>query len=181
MRKDDTQYHKSTKTHENTKGVHNPLLCFGVFFVFLWCGGLLKQMSAVGWAIITAGIWGIAPLLEKLGLTQSHPVAGVFARSLGVLVGVIIFGAWWSPWKAVANLSLRTLMLLAGGGFLASFVGQLAFYRALKAGHLSQVVPVAGAYPLVAALLGWWLLREPLNPLRVVGTILIVVGVVLSR
>ena len=138
-------------------------------------------MSAFWWAVLTAGIWGVVPLLEKLGLMGSTPTLGVFARSLGVVIGVIVFGLWWSPWKAMASLDLRTILLLALGGFLASFVGQMAFYQALKVGRLSQVTPVAGAYPLVAAILGWWWLREPITVTRMLGVALVVCGVMLLR
>ena len=138
-------------------------------------------MTAVWWSLVTALIWGVVPLLEKLGLVHSQPTVGVFARSVGVLVGVVIFGLWWSPWKALGNLSARSFALLALGGFLASFVGQMAFYQALKSGTVSQVTPVAGAYPLVAALLGWVVLREPMTPGRLSGVALIILGVLLLR
>lgn len=138
-------------------------------------------MTAFWWAMLTAGIWGVVPLLEKVGLTHSSPTTGVFVRSLGVFAGLVIFGMWWSPWKAMWTLNVRSFVLLALGGFLASFVGQLAFYQALKAGRVSQVTPLAGAYPLVAAILGWVLLREPLTATRVLGVVCIVVGVILLR
>jgi len=138
-------------------------------------------MNAFWWAVLTACIWGVVPLIEKLGLLQSSPTIGVFARSLGVVVGVAIFGVLWSPWKALGSLNARSFALLALGGFLASFVGQLAFYQALKGGRVSQVTPLAGAYPLVAAILGWVLLREPMTASRVLGVVLVVLGVLLLR
>lgn len=138
-------------------------------------------MTAFWWAVVTAGIWGVVPLLEKVGLVRSDPTVGVFARSLGVVLGAALCGLWWSPWQALRALDLRALGLLALGGFLASFVGQIAFYHALKSGAVSQVTPVAGAYPLVAALLGWWVLREPLTVARGVGVLCIVAGVWLLR
>ncbi|MBI3011887.1 MAG: EamA family transporter [Candidatus Omnitrophica bacterium] len=60
-------------------------------------------------------------------------------------------------------------------------MGQFAFYHALKSGAISQVTPVAGAYPLVAALLGWWVLREPLTMSRLLGVVFIVTGIFLLR
>lgn len=138
-------------------------------------------MSAFWWALLTAGIWGIVPLMEKLGLGQAPPAAGVIVRSLGVMAGLAVMSLAAAPWGAVRALSWPSVALLAGGGFLASFVGQLAFYHALKTGQLSQVTPVAGAYPLVAALLGWLVLREPLTGARVLGVLCIVAGTVLLR
>ena len=139
-------------------------------------------MSGFLWAVLTAIIWGIVPLMEKVGLSGSiAPSMGVMARSLGVVVGFVVFALLWSPWGALQSLSWKTWLLLAGGGFVASFVGQLAFYHALKGGAISQVTPVAGAYPLVAALLGWIVLREPLTLTRLLGVVCVVLGVLLLR
>ena len=138
-------------------------------------------MSALLWAVLTACIWGVVPLMEKVGLGQAQPAVGVMTRSLGVVAGLLIVGAVSSPWSAMRSLGWPSILLLAGGGFLASFVGQFAFYHALRSGAMSQVTPVAGAYPLVAALLGWWVLREPLTLTRALGVVCVVVGVALLR
>lgn len=138
-------------------------------------------MNGFLWAVLTACIWGIVPLMEKLGLTQTSPAVGVVARSCGVLAGLLVFSAFTAPWASLRALGWPSLLLLAGGGFLASFVGQLAFYQALKSSAVSQVTPVAGAYPLVAALLGWWVLREPLTLPRLLGVVLVILGVALLR
>ena len=136
-------------------------------------------MTPFWWSILTACIWGTVPLLEKLGLFRADPITGVFARSFGVAIGALVFAVWWSPWKALAALDARTLCLLGFGGFLASFVGQMAFYHALKVGHVSQVTPISGTYPLIAALLAWTVLREPLTLSRLIGVSLIVAGTLL--
>ena len=138
-------------------------------------------MSAFFWALMTSLIWGVVPLMEKVGLGAAPPAVGVMTRSFGVIVGMIVFGLCGSPWAAMRTMSWTSIALLAGGGFLASFVGQMMFYRALQSGALSQVTPVAGAYPLVAALLGWCLLKEPLTITRVFGVMCVVLGVILLR
>ena len=138
-------------------------------------------MNAFLWAALSACIWGVVPLMEKAGLSRVSPTAGVMVRSLGVVIGLLVFGWIWSPWSALRSLSWSAMLLLAGGGLLASFVGQLAFYHALKSGAVSQVTPVAGAYPLIAALLGWCFLREPITIPRLLGVVLVIAGVSLLR
>jgi transporter family protein len=138
-------------------------------------------MTAFFWALLTAGIWGVVPLMEKLGLANTSPTTGLIVRSVGVVIGFVVFSVVWSPWGAIRTLHWSSIVLLAGGGFLASFVGQLAFYQALKSGAISQLTPVAGAYPLVAALLGWWVLREPITLTRALGVMCVVLGVALLR
>ena len=138
-------------------------------------------MTAFLWALLTACIWGVVPLMEKVGLGNAPPTGGVMVRSLGIIVGLLLFGWFWSPWEAMRAMSARSVLLLAGGGLLASVVGQLAFYQALKTGALSQITPVAGTYPLVAALLGWWVLREPFTLQRLLGVAFVIAGIVLLR
>ena len=138
-------------------------------------------MSGFVWSIITAIIWGIVPMMEKIGLGQISPTLGVMIRSLGVVIGLLLFGWKFIPGSALEHLSWPSALLLMSGGLLASIVGQLAFYHALKSGAISQVTPVAGAYPLVAALLRWWLLHEPVTLPRVLGVFCVVVGVCLLR
>ncbi|MCX5681531.1 MAG: hypothetical protein NT079_04550 [Candidatus Omnitrophica bacterium] len=47
-------------------------------------------MNSFLWAILTACIWGVVPILEKLGLTNISSSIGLFYRSLGVVL-VLIF------------------------------------------------------------------------------------------
>ena len=138
-------------------------------------------MNAFLWALLTAAIWGVVPLMEKIGLGQAPPAVGVLVRSVGIVLGLIVYSFCGAPWSQVRGLSWLSMLLLAGGGLLASFMGQMAFYHALRAGAVSQVTPVAGAYPLVAALLGWFVLREPLTTMRALGVGFVVLGVVLLR
>ena len=138
-------------------------------------------MSAFFWALLTAAIWGLVPLMEKIGIQGAPPGIGVLIRSCGVVLGLLIFSVVWSPWATLRTLSWSSILLLMGGGFLASFVGQWAFYHALKLGAVSQITPVAGAYPLIAAILGWCVLREPITIPRLLGVLLVVFGVVLLR
>ena len=138
-------------------------------------------MTAFGWAVLTAMMWGVVPLMEKVGLGTSPPAAGVAVRSFGILAGLLVWSLISPPWSAIASMRIGSILLLAGGGLLASFLGQMVFYQALKLGAISQVTPVAGAYPLVTALLGWLVLREPLTASRLLGVVCVVAGLVLLR
>jgi transporter family protein len=119
--------------------------------------------------------------MEKIGLGSAPPSVGVIVRSFGIVLGLVVCGWLWAPWAAVRALHWSSIVLLATGGLLASFVGQLVFYHALKSGAVSQVTPVAGAYPLIAALLGWVVLREPITAPRLLGVVCVCAGVWLLR
>jgi len=134
-------------------------------------------MSGFQWAIVTACVWGIVPIVEKLGLTKVEPLPGLFYRCLGVLIGLFLLGVVILKPQQIKSVDLRSILLLMLGGFLASFVGQLCFYHGLKVGDVSRIVPITGAYPLVAFVLGIIFLGESLTPTKIIGVLSICAGI----
>lgn len=139
-------------------------------------------MSAYGYSLLAALVWGIAPLLEKIGLVRMDPVAGVAVRSVGVLVGTLLL------LPAVPNLRSQlkvmggwSIFYLALAGFLASVVGQVFAYNAIKKAEVSQVSPVLGSWPLFVLVFGWLFLQEAMTLQKVLGSALVVAGVWLLR
>ena len=140
-------------------------------------------VSAFGWALLASFCWGLAPLLEKAGLRgTTDPAIGVFVRSIGVSLGALCFlPILWRVPGRFSEVPPRSWVFLGLGGVLASIVGQLCFYRALKIGDVSRVVPVGASYPVTACLLGVLLLHEPLTLSKGVGILLVVGGTFLLR
>jgi len=138
-------------------------------------------MNAFWWAILTAAIWGCVPLLEKMGLVRTSPLVGLFYRSLGVLIGIVMLSCFMVKPAQLKSIDLKSASFLILGGFLASFVAQLCFYHSLKTGEISRVVPVSGSYPLIAFLLGILFLGETLTLSKLVGVSLVVAGIIFLK
>jgi len=139
-------------------------------------------MKAFYFALMTAVVWGIVPILEKMGVARIAPLAGVFIRSCGVVIGISIMAIFNNQAVRIAlKADPRTIFLLVLGGFMASIVGQIFFYNALKIGEASKVVPIAGIYPLVAFLLGVIFLGETFTAVKLGGVIFVVLGLFLLR
>ena len=143
----------------------------------------MNALSAFGWALLASLCWGLAPLFEKAGLRgNADPALSVFIRSLGVITGALaILPLLWRLPGRFSDIPPRQWLLLCAGGFLASIVGQLCFYRALKIGDVSRVVPVGASYPVISCLIGILLLREPLTAAKGIGILLVVGGTFLLR
>ncbi|MBU1007273.1 MAG: EamA family transporter [Candidatus Omnitrophica bacterium] len=139
-------------------------------------------MKAFYFALMTAVVWGLVPVLEKMGVARVAPFTGVFIRSFGVIIGAFILAAL-NPQviKTAFKADIRTILLLVVGGLMASIVGQLLFYNALKTGEASKVVPIAGIYPLVTFLIGILFLGESVTLVKMAGVTLILVGLYLLR
>ena len=134
-------------------------------------------MTAFWWAILTACIWGVVPILEKLGLAKIDPFVALFYRCLGVLLGLLFLGIFIVKPEQLKVVPPRTIIILMAAGFLASFVAQITFYHGLKMGEVSRIVPIAGMYYLISFLLGVFLLGEALTFTKIFGLLLIVSGV----
>ena len=140
-------------------------------------------MTPFAWALLAALCWGMAPLFEKAGLQGTRdPAVGVLIRSLGVLTGMLCLLPFISRvGSRLADMPLRSWFYLAMGGILASIVGQIFFYRALKFGEVSRVVPIGASYPVIACLLGLLIWKEPLTLGKTCGVVLVMVGIYLLR
>lgn len=138
-------------------------------------------MNAFMYALLTAGIWGLVPVIEKVGLKGVSPGVGLMYRGIGALVGVSFLGIYLGSTGVSLKADGKSILLLALGGLLASFVGQFFFYRGLKFGEASMVVPVAATYPLVSFIVAAIVLHERITMGRVTGIILVIAGVVLLK
>jgi transporter family protein len=133
-------------------------------------------------AIATAVVWGIVPIMEKMGLAKIAPLSGLLIRSCGVIIGgacLILFNN--QVLKDAFKADIKTIILLVLGGLMASIIGQMFFYSALKEGEASKLVPIAGMYPLVSFLLGLVFLGEAFTIPKAIGMGFVLLGVFLLR
>jgi transporter family protein len=140
-------------------------------------------MEAILLAIFTAICWGTSAIFEKMGLLNIDPITAVFIRSLTVIFIIIILFPLFYPgfFKSVINIDKRSLILIIIGGILASFLGQWIYFKALKIGEASRIVPVVTTYPLITLILSIIYLKEELTLFKVLGITLIIIGVCLIR
>ncbi len=134
-------------------------------------------MKAVWFALLSALVWGTAPLIFKLGLRgEIPPLAGIFfhnftAAVVALLSMLIVRESFTYP--------LRDVLIVCAGGFISGFLGLLLYYKAIKVGEVSVVAPIVASSPLWASLFAFILLGENFTLHKLLGTILVVIGVVL--
>jgi transporter family protein len=139
-------------------------------------------MSAFTLALLAALVWGAAAFCEKKGLGGTDPLTGLWVRSLGVtLGGLVVTFAIPDLGGRLAAMGWRTGAWLLGGGLLASIIGQIFFYRALKMGDIGRVATVGGSWPLVAFLLSVAFLGEPPTLRKALGVALVIAGLSFLR
>jgi len=138
-------------------------------------------------AIVTAFIWGIVPIIEKIGLSSNNtePMAAVIYRTIGSMVfaiGALMFILLSAGnINSIKNMDMKSILFLAFAGGFASVFGQIFFYMALKNGNVSVVTPIAGAYPLITFIFGILLFGEAITFPKVIGILLIISGVIFLK
>jgi len=140
-------------------------------------------MKTFWFAISAAILWGTVPVIEKLGLAKGiNPMYAVVLRTIGSAAGAVVLLAFLSANKSnFANFTWGAMALLMLGGMLANVAGQALFYNALQDGDVSRVLPITGAYPMIAFILGVVLLGEPVTPQKLAGAGLVLGGIILLK
>jgi len=132
-------------------------------------------------AVTSALLWGFAPIFEKLGLAKANPLVGLCARTFAITIVLAAALLMSGEGRSLLRLDARTFSFFAAGGILGGLAGHWTYYSALKHWEASRVVPLAATYPLVALVLGVLYLNEPLTAQKLLGVLLVVLGVVLLR
>ncbi len=131
--------------------------------------------------IVTALLWGVTPIIEKMGLARVDPLVGVTVRSFLVTIGLFFLTFLLGKGKELGSLDGKSIFLFGLSGLMAGLLGMWTYYSALKIGATSKIVPIAASYPLVTTLLSMIILKEGVTLTRAIGTALIVIGIWLVK
>ena len=136
-------------------------------------------MSSTILALIGMCCWGIAPVFAKLGLRNIDPLTGLCVRTM--LASILVSG-----WVVVVNraqhftvVPLKAIILITVEAILATVVGDLAYYAAMRKGACAETSVILSASPAVTIALSILLLSERPSPISLVGAALITVGLIL--
>lgn len=131
-------------------------------------------------AFIGMVCWGITPLFVKLGLKDVPSHVGLAIRTATT---TIILTGWMfadGSFIKINQVAPTTLVFLVIEAILATFVGDLAYFSAIKHGDVSLVAVIFSCSPLVTILCSILFLNEVVTLTRVIGAFLIVAGIVLA-
>lgn len=131
-------------------------------------------------AIIGMTCWGIAPVFVKIGLKNINPVLGLSIRTM---VTAVFITGWMIIDGSISNLkniSSITVFLLAIEAVLATLIGDLSYFAAVKRGSVTLVTIIMSSSPLVTMICAVLFLGEQITINRVVGAGLIIIGIALT-
>ena len=123
--------------------------------------------------------WGIAPVFAKIGLRNVDPLAGLVLRTIfasSVVSGWVIVSGSFSK---ISSIPVNSWWLIGVEALLATLVGDLAYYAAIKKGDVSMVTIIMSSSPLITILCAVLFLGEQITLLRIIGAGFVVLGIIL--
>ena len=135
----------------------------------------------VVYAFVSAVFAGFTSVIAKMGLAGISGELGLFIRTCFVFVFVIIFAGAAVPRADIATIGRSNLFWLGLSGITTS-VSWILYYKALKLGEVSTVALIDKGSFIVAVVLAWILLKEQITARIMLGSGLILSGlIVVSR
>ncbi|KMT22153.1 EamA family transporter [Clostridium cylindrosporum] len=138
----------------------------------------------VFWIAIFAMVcWGIAPIFAKMGLSNLDPLTGLILRtfiSFFLMLGFMGFRGFVSCDKIlnqIINIPIKVWFLIAIEALLATLVGDLAYYAAIKKGNVSVVTVIMSSSPLVTMLVSTIFLGEQITFTQIIGVVFVIAGI----
>ena len=123
--------------------------------------------------------WGIAPIFAKIALKNIDPLSGLVLRTIfaaSVVSGWVLFSGSFTK---VSSIPVHSWFLIAIEALLATLVGDLAYYAAIKKGEVSLVTIIMSSSPLITILCAVLFLGEKMTFIRFVGAGFVVLGIIL--
>jgi uncharacterized membrane protein len=132
---------------------------------------------AILFGLSAAILWGVSDFFAAKASKAVGPVASAFLVNLiGATAFTLVYLLFLHP---PFEVTTRGLWYVTTASLAISF-GAVAFFKCLKAGPVSIVSPLSGAYPLVTTLMALVVFQADLSLRQVGGILLVVTGVALA-
>lgn len=138
-----------------------------------------KKIMVVLLALFGMVCWGIAPIFAKLALKNVNSIAGLTIRTLFAASAVLLFTVFSGHYPAIKGIPASSWIFIAIEAILATLVGDLAYFMAVKRGNVSLVTIIMSSSPLVTILCAVLFLGEHITFLRLAGSLLVILGIIL--
>ncbi len=136
-------------------------------------------MKAAALALLVASIWGITPIFEKLSLAKASPFTVMTLRFMFTATCVVVVSLVTGKYREFSSVDSKTLLWIFLAGLLGGIVGLFIYFVALKQGLTSRIAPITATFPLFTALYAFVFLHESISIQRIMGIVLIVLGLIL--
>ena len=133
-------------------------------------------------SVFASVCFGLAPIFAKKGLLSGlNPLYGAAIANATALVFMLLFFIAARQYRGWATATTQGLMFAVLAG-LCNSVALVSFYWAMAIGKVAIVVPITCIYPFFTLVVAYLAIKESegIDALTIIGTLLIVIGVILT-
>ncbi len=141
-------------------------------------GSVLTLAAALCWATYTAFAGPVMRRHSPLVLTAWATVAGTLVMA-PVGIAQLLSPGVLGP--ALADRAVPVAIAVAYSGLLAAALANLIVFNGVRLLGPTRIITLQSLVPAMAVVLAFLFLREPIRPVQVVGGVIIVAGVALTR
>jgi len=134
-----------------------------------------KDYRWIIYAALAAVFASLTAILGKVGIEGVESNLGTAIRTIVVLGMAWLIVLMQGKHKEIRSIDRKSLIFIGLSG-LATGLSWLCFYRALQLGPVSVVVPIDKLSILITISFSFFVLKEKLKKLSVIGLVLIVLG-----
>lgn len=130
------------------------------------------------YALISMSFAGVTSVVAKLGLSGISAEVALAVRTAFVFFLIFMFASLTVSKQELATLTQNNIAWLGLSG-VTTAISWVFYYRALKLGEVSTVALIDKGSFIVAVLLAWVVLKEPITLRVILGGSLIVIGLLI--
>jgi drug/metabolite transporter (DMT)-like permease len=157
------------------------LAIFGCFFAAGAYDARLRELNAVGLALAAIDAFLFAfyfALGERLGRTYGTPTLLVWGFGFALVGWSVVRAPWLLPWAETSTDGYVQIAAVVVIATVIPFALTLAAVRLIPA---ARVGLAATLEPVVAAVAAWIALGEHLDPVQIVGGLVVLVGIAIAQ
>lgn len=150
----------------------------GISWLGFSAGRSATRVAALLWAVTTAALIASYSIVDKAGVSRSHPLAYIitlFGLTAVIMTPYVLQQREFQQLRAIWRLRWR--ILVAGG--LLSFGAYLLVLIAMRLTQVSYVAALRESSVIIATLLGWRVLKEGFGGRRLAASTLVALGLFL--
>ncbi len=137
----------------------------------------VNLQMGIFYALVSGVLWGIGPLLLKLGMTLSNvSTATLIEQHVSVITLAIVAAARGELFRL--DISAEAFWAFTAAGVVGASFGKIFYYKGIDKIGASKSTSVKNSSPILTVILAVVLLGEELTFPIAIGAVLIVIGVV---
>lgn len=130
------------------------------------------------YAVLSSFFAGITSILAKCGIKKTDSTVATAIRTIVVLVMSFIMVIIAGSISEISGISIKTWVFLVLSG-VATGASWLCYYRALKFGNASVVVPIDKLSIVITIAFSYFVFKERLTKKSLLGLVIMVAGTLL--